>query len=66
MNENQEIARTQVNDYIYQMNENRKLSLEDIQQHFVTDKNVQQYLFDYFEDVVMEIEIHNTAVNVSI
>lgn len=62
MNENQEIARTQVNDYIYQMNENRKLSLEDIQQHFVTDKNVQQYLFDYFEDVVMEVEIHNSGI----
>lgn len=62
MNENQEIARTQVNEYIYQMNENRKLSLEDIQQHFVTDKNVQQYLFDYFEDVVMEVEIHNSGI----
>ena len=62
MNENQEIARTQVNDYIYQMNENRKLSLEDIQQHFVTDKNVQQYLFDYFEDIVMEVEIHNFGI----
>ena len=62
MNENQELARTQVNEYIYQMNENRKLSLEDIQQHFVTDKNVQQYLFDYFEDVVMEVEIHNSGI----
>lgn len=47
MNENQEIARTQVNEYIYKMNEKRKLSLEDIQQHIVTDKNVQQ--FDLFE-----------------
>lgn len=62
MNENQEIARTLVNEYIYQMNENRKLSLEDIQQHFATDKNVQQYLFDYFEDVVMEVEIHNSGI----
>lgn len=62
MNENQEIARTQVNEYIYQMNENRKISLEDIQQHFVTDKNVQQYLFDYFEDVVMEVEIYNSGI----
>lgn len=62
MNENQEISRTQVNDYIYQMNENRKLSLEDIQQHFVTDKNVQQYLFDCFEEVVMEVEIHNSGI----
>ena len=62
MNENQEIARTQVNEYIYQMNENRKLSLEDIQQHFVTDKNVQQYLFDYFEEVVMDVDIHNSGI----
>lgn len=66
MNKNLEIARIQVNEYIYQMNKNQKISLDDIQQHFITDENVQQYLFDCFEDIVMEVEIHNTAVKGSI